>query len=171
MEKEFDQIYNRSYQFTLRYVLAKIDNVSHTEDIMQNIYLKLYQVILTKGFDYIENEHRFLVKLARNELFKYYSLKDKVKSVLIDDYEKFDTLIVTSEHHNQELEVEEQITLDDIWKIISSEPQDVQKIMSLYYLSDTIIEDIATMLKQNPNTIKTKLYRTVAKIRKSCGRC
>ncbi|MEG2283713.1 MAG: hypothetical protein RSB99_03705, partial [Bacilli bacterium] len=100
-----------------------------------------------------------------------YSLKDKVKSVLIDDYEKFDTLIVTSEHHNQELEVEEQITLDDIWKIISSEPQDVQKIMSLYYLSDTIIEDIATMLKQNPNTIKTKLYRTVAKIRKSCGRC
>ncbi|MEG2621134.1 MAG: sigma-70 family RNA polymerase sigma factor [Bacilli bacterium] len=169
MEKEFDEIYNRSYQFTLRYVLAKIDNVSHTEDIMQNIYLKLYQVIMSKGIIYIENEHRFLIKLARNELFKYYSLKEKMKSVLIDDYNKFDALIPLNQHHDSELEINNKIDVKTIWEIISTESQDVQKIMSLYYLSNDTIEDIATLLNQNPNTVKSKLYRTVARIRQSYG--
>ncbi|MEG2322222.1 MAG: sigma-70 family RNA polymerase sigma factor [Bacilli bacterium] len=169
MEKEFDRLYNQTYQSVLKYVIAKTDNLSNIEDIMQNIYLKLYEVITKKGCKYIENEFYFLIKLAHNELYKYYSLKNKCKHIFVGDYSNFDTFISNDTHHDYELEIEDKIDLESIWKIIDQESEDIKRIIYLYYLGDMTINNIAIILKQNANTIKTKLYRTINKIRKSIG--
>lgn len=168
MEQEFNRLYNNSYQFILKYVITKTDNLSNIEDIMQNIYLKLYQVMLKKGHKYIENEFYFLLKLARNELYKYYSLKSKFKYILVLEDNNFDTLL-NSNHHDYEIEIEERMDVETIWKLINKESKEIQRIIYLYYLGDMTISDIALVLNQNENTIKTKLYRAVNKIRKNIG--
>lgn len=169
MEAEFDQIYNRSYQYLLKYVITKIDNLSNTEDVMQEIYVHIYKIINKKGIDYINNEKYFILKIARNELFKYYSLKNKLKNLCNYDMENISTALFSDTSQDTSLEVETKMEGEDIWSIIKKEPQDIQKILCLYYLGNTKINDIAILLGQNPNTIKTKLYRTVNKIRKEYG--
>ncbi|MEG0799157.1 MAG: sigma-70 family RNA polymerase sigma factor [Bacilli bacterium] len=170
MENEFDQIYNRSYPFLLKYVIAKIDCISNAEDILQEVYLKLLLIIDRKGLSYIKNERKFLLKLTKNELYKYYSLREKFKSVFIRDDEVIDTLLLSDTQSNSNNDIDLKIDIKDIWDFISKEPIDVQKILCLYYLADCSIKSIALFLGMNESTVKTKLYRTRDKLREKYGR-
>ena len=83
MEERFNDIYDKTYHTITRYVISKCDNLCNVEEIVQDVYLKLYK-LLNKNYA-IQDYQSFLLKLAKNELFKYYKIKNKFKIIFNKD--------------------------------------------------------------------------------------
>ena len=79
--KDFNNLYDETYHQVLRYVIAKCDNLANVEDIVQNVYIKVYEVLDKKGIDYFERPIPLLIKFCKNELFKYYNLKQRLEAL------------------------------------------------------------------------------------------
>ena len=172
VQQSFGIVYEETYSRILKYVISKCDNLSSVEDIMQNIYVRFY-TILENDNSYIENSNSFLIKLAKNELYKHYSLKNKFKtifSISIDDYDAQSYLEnIADERINVEDEIINNANNDSIWQEIGKEDLVTQKILTLHFLEDVKISEIATILDLSESTIKSKLYRSLERIRKSLG--
>lgn len=167
MEKHFNEIYDKTYSKVLKYVITKCSDMSYIQDIMQNIYLNLYNTILKKN-DYIKDETAFVYFLAKRELFKYYNLKNKVLNIFSNiDLEDLENILPDDELI--EVEIMNKENFDIIWKYLKKESLETQKIIALYYMEGVGIKKISMLLNLNENTVKTKIYRTISKIRKIIG--
>jgi RNA polymerase sigma-70 factor (ECF subfamily) len=135
---------------------------------MQNIYTNIYKIIKRKGYNYINNEKAFVIKIAKRELYKYYLFKKKSNVLYSYDEEllesiKDEKIIDIDDYLFQNIEIEK------IWKEIKKENILTQKIMVLYYLEDTCINEISSLLDINENTVKSKLYRAISKLKEKFG--
>ena len=66
MVTTFEQIYHMTYNKVLYYILAKCGKVSEVEDILQETYAELYQVLTEKGSAYITVPEGFVMQLAKS---------------------------------------------------------------------------------------------------------
>lgn len=167
VEEQFNRLYNETYHSTLKYVISKCDNINNVEDIMQNIYVRLFHS-MKRNHRKIENEKAFLIKLAKNELFKYYSFKNKMKTILNISTEEEESLSIENikdEKINIDEEILNKVSLESIFHIIDQQDLKTKKVMMLYYMEDLKIKEIAELLNWSESTVKTKIYRTIQKIK------
>ena len=169
----FDEIYSNTYDKVLKYVTIKCDNINNIFDIMQNVYLKLFNILEKRNYQ-IDNMDAFLMKLAKNELYKYYSLKNKIKVMInldIDNESSFDIIEnIEDKKINVEEEAINKFMLDEIYKEIKKLDALTSKIITLYYLQEIKLADIAEALGINESTVKSKLYRGLEKIKNNMER-
>lgn len=165
----FNITYDKMYSKVIAYVVSKCSDINYVEDIVQDTFTEFYNLLRRKGKTYIQKEEAIILKIAKTKVYKYYSLKQKLKIFIpLTKKNKED-----EETENLEIvyeDVEEkyinEYTIKEIWQIIGSTPADVQKIFVLYYYSDKKIKEIAEELKLTESNVKHKLYRTLEKIRK-----
>ena len=161
MEERFNDIYNETYHTITRYVISKCDNLSNVEEIVQDVYLKLYKLIY-KNYNILDY-NSFLIKLAKNELFKYYRLRNKLKIIFNKDIDN--TIDIVDEKVSIEDDLSRKYDLELIWEAIKKQDLIIQKIITLYYLEDMKLKDISVLLNKNENTIKSLLYRGIKKLK------
>ena len=114
VDEQFNEIYDKTYHNTLKYIISKCDNLSNVEEIVQEVYIKLYKQI-KKDSTYIKSYNQFLIKLAKNELFKYYSIKNKFKVILnVSLEEKIDYI---ENIKDENIKIEEDIENNNILKL------------------------------------------------------
>jgi len=167
MDEYFNEIYDETYSPTLKYVITKCSEMSYVEDIMQNIYLNLYNTILKKG-KYINDYSSFVFILAKRELFKYYSLKSKFRVLFSStDFAILENTVL--EKSCVEVDFINKYNKEAIWDTIKSESLETQKIMVLHYMEGVNIKEIGKLLDINENTVKTKIYRTISKLKGILG--
>lgn len=166
INKMFNDIYEETYHDILRYVVSKCDNLNYVEEIVQDTYLNFYKQ-LKKDDSYIEKHKQFLMKLVKNELFKYYSLKNKVKTILNISLESGLDIIdnLPDEDINIEEDIAKEHDLKNIWKTIKKQNLITQKIITLYYLEEMKLSEIANFLNIKESTVKSILYRGIKKIK------
>lgn len=169
MTDYFNYIYNETHHDILRFVISKCKDLSYVEDIMQNIYTTVYKIISKKGNDYIDNDKAFIVKIAKRELYKYYLFKSKNNNNR--DYNEDENIdsAIDDRHLSIDDQTFERITIDKIWEEIKKENIINQKIMVLYYLEDTTIKEISILLDMNESTVKSRLYRTLSRLKEKFG--
>lgn len=44
--EKFDEVYNESYRDISRYVVVSSNNIGDVQDILQNIYLEVYKILI-----------------------------------------------------------------------------------------------------------------------------
>lgn len=162
----FNSTYDAMYQRVLQYVIMKCSDISYVEDIVQDTFAEFYKLLCKKGQEYIRNNEAIIMQIAKTKVYKYYSLKRKLKNILPltnkkeEDIETvdLDTLEIEQRYINS-------YTVTEIWRIIKKMPKDVQKIFVLHYYLDKKIVDIAIELRLTQSNVKHKLYRTIEKIR------
>jgi len=167
--EKFNKIYEETYDYILKYIIAKCDNINNVEDIMQNIYVNFY-LIMERDHSYIKSPKPFLIKLAKNELFKYYSLKNKIKVLITNKIQNDEEeVLVIDNLKDNKLNIEEdfliQYDLETIWQEVCKEDIINQKIMMLYFMNDLKLSEIADILEMNESSVKTRLYRLIKKIK------
>ncbi len=79
--KEFEKIYEDTYHTTLKYLIGKCPNLDDVNDILQETYMDLYQILNKKKK--INDEKAFILGIAKNKLKKYISSKGKGKTISI----------------------------------------------------------------------------------------
>ncbi len=117
----------------------------------------------------MKNPQGFVRQVAKSKLSRYYTgNKEKHHLSLImtdDDDNEYDSTALADGVNIEEQYVTKEL-LSQIADFISKQPATEGKIFYLYYYCDNSIEQIAISMSMNSSTVKTKLYRTLAKVRK-----
>ncbi len=164
----FNSAYDQMYGKGVAYVVKKCSNLDYVEDIVQDTFSEFYQLLQRKGEGYIKDLNALVMRLAKIKVYKYYSLKERLKKIVpltrIDpDGKEYD--YIESDTYEVEDKIIDACLIKDIWSIIRSMPLNVQKVFVLHYYFDKTIREVALELGLTESDVKHKLYRTIEKIR------
>lgn len=162
--KKFEEIYNKTYQNTLKYVILHCSNLEDVNDIIQDIYVELYNNLKRKKKIEIQEEQSYVVGIAKNILKKHYRKKYKEKNN-----------ISIYEQENEEMQIESDVDIEmqfltkenvsDIWKYLNKKDVKIAKIFYLYYVLDMKIVEIAKEFSITESAAKNYIYRTIKELK------
>ena len=156
---EFTLIYNRYKTGLYNYVLKMIKNRMVTDDIIQNVFLKLFENLSS-----IKNKNsvRFwLFTTARNEVYTYFRKKkielNKIGSELSED-------IIDPTESNLESEFEMLEMKNLIITELNKLTVEQKEIYLLKEYGGLSYKEIAGTMEIDEELVKSKLYRTRQKL-------
>lgn len=152
---EFTLVYNKHKKGLFNYVLKMIYDKMACEDIIQNVFLKLFE-----NMDKIRNAgsmQYWLFTTARNEVFTYFRNKRiRVDQFYVQDSDEIDVL------SNDHLDIDyEQKELKDL---INSELErmafEQREVFLLKEYGGLSYKEIAAMMKIDEELVKSRLFKT-----------
>lgn len=152
--ENFEEIYNRTYKNTLKYILLHCNNLDDVNDIIQDTYVEFYKELKKRKFFELKEEQRFIIGISKNVLKKYYRLKNNILNL---ENEEIDT----ESNVDIELEFITKENVAEIWQMLKDKDIKIAKTFYLYYGLGMKIADIAKELKLSESAIKNYIYRTI----------
>ncbi len=167
----FNNIYDSTNKKVLAYITAKCGNTSDISDIFQETYMELYAVLVKKGTNYVKNSEAFVIKIAKQKIFRYYSLSQRLKSMvpminINEEGEEFNIADLEIDSFSVDKIVSEKMLIAQVNQFLSTKPVDIRKIFYLFYYMNMPISEIALLLSMSESNVKNKLYRTIKELRK-----
>ena len=155
---EFNEVYNKTYDIVVKYVVCKCNNIDDVNDIIQDIYIALYKQ-LSKNNN-IENINQYVIGIAKNKINKYYGLSYKIKNL-------FTKTEINNLKNNINIEknIVDKDNLEEIWKYLKNKDIIIFKIFYLYYVESLTIKEISKHLNINESNVKNYLYRTLKELK------
>lgn len=140
--------YNQYYRLAYSYV----HNEADAEDIVQNgAYKALRNSKTLRNPEYAKT---WIYRIMLNETFSFFR-QPKAESYEYIRKEK-----------GMEVDSVEDIYMDiDLQKALDSLPEQDKAIVVMKFFEDKKLEEIADILNENVNTIKSRLYRSMKKLR------
>lgn len=159
--KKFNEIYEKTYDDVLKYIICNCSNIDDVQDICQNVYMDVLKVI----FKLDDNYKAYIIGIARNKIKDYYRFNYKVKIMNIfrgkDEFEDVDL--------PSDIDIEKQILdkydVDSIWEYLRSKSVVISKIFYLHYYLGLTIKEVAQELDIGESNIKNYLYRTLRELK------
>lgn len=166
----FNRIYDNTKHKVLIRITSKCKNPEDISDIFQDTYAELFLVLSKRGLDYIENEEAFVIRLANQKIYKYYTILEKLKAIIPFTHVNKDSEVFEIQNiESAEIHIEDRIVRDELVEEIHlylrNKSVDIIKIFYLYYSLELTIAEIAVELEMTESNIKNKLYRTLAELR------
>ena len=100
-QKNFEEIYNKTYNNVLKYIVCKCQNLDDVNELVQDTYVELYQML--KNRKQIKNEKSYVLGIAKNIVKKYYRNKYKEKSNI---------LYFSKDREQDEIEIQADVNLE-----------------------------------------------------------
>lgn len=143
-------------EMVIRLAYAYVKQKEIAEDISQEVFISCY-----KHLDQFEERSSYKTWLYRITVNK---CKDHLKSwsyknLFSVEFSKLYTLI-SSDRKETEVDLDQ-----EIFKKVMNLSLKHREVIILHYYEDLSIQEIADLLKQNPNTIKTRLHRGRSKLK------
>lgn len=161
--KEFEEIYNSTYNYILKYIICRCSNLDDVNDILQETYTEFYKV-LKRNYE-VKNDKAFLIRIAKNKIIENFNQK-KVK--MFSNYYK-----------NEEVDFDAGINIEDdfitkdniekVWKYLKKKDQTIAKIFYLHFSLEMTFKEISEELSMKEATVKTNLYRMLEKMKIEFG--
>lgn len=157
LEKQlFEQLYNEYYDSVYRYIFKVVKNKFNAEDIISNVFINIYRH-RNKIMD-IEKSKSWVFKIAHNSIIDFYRKNAKVIPV----EEIFEQGYIESGY--------EQVIIKDqfieIKRVIEQFPEEIKEMLYMRYYGDLKFREIAEILSVPENTVKSKVSRTISKIKR-----
>ena len=155
---EFNEIYDKTYDIVVKYVVCKCNNIDDVNDIIQDIYIALYKQ-LSKNNN-IENINQYVIGIAKNKINKYNGKSYKIKNL-------FTKAEINNLKNNINIEknIVDKDNLEEIWKYLKNKDIIIFKIFYLYYVESLTIKEISKQLNINESNVKNYLYRTLKELK------
>ncbi|MCL1794438.1 MAG: sigma-70 family RNA polymerase sigma factor [Oscillospiraceae bacterium] len=171
----FNEIYDSTNKYILAFITSKCGNTADINDIFQETYMELYQLMSKRGADYITAEKALVTKIAKQKLARHYSLAKRLQMFIPisarkkdSDNEEIDLSDAAADSFLAEDSTEDyvvnQILVENARKFIQTKPAEVEKIFYLFYDVGLTIPEIAENLSLSESSVKNKLYRTVKEL-------
>ena len=148
------------YRFCLKLCVDKTD----AEDLYQQTFLKALEAEWT--LDWEKNPKALFFSLAHN-LWKSDRRKQARRNSIApcSNYDNETEMVLYSEENIEEGYIQKEL-IEEIHQIIQTLPEKFQVPLILFYLSDCSIEQIATIIKKPPGTVKSRLFKGRSLIKK-----
>lgn len=167
----FEDIYNKTYNDVLRYIICKCQNLDDVNELLQDTYVELYQTLKVKKGIKVSDEKAYIIGIAKNIVKRYYRNQYKEKSNIIyfsKDREEIQIQIPSDV--NLEMDIIKRENIEEIWNYLNHKNVLIAKIFYLYYALGLKITEISEELKINESTIKNYIYRTLKELNKTFGK-
>ena len=163
---DFENIYQRTYDNTLKFIVIKCNNIDDINDIIQDTYIELYHKLQRKNID-VENEKNYIVGIAKNIIKRHYrKVKNESNEISINEYENMEV--------SDDIDIEDnfitQENAKDVWNYIENKDIITTKVFYLYYILDYKIEEIAEEMNLNLSNVKSRIYRNIKEMKKIFGK-
>lgn len=149
MDSRFIDIFNKTKHDIYRLVRIYIRNSYDTDDIVQNVYLKLHKNIYNLNDD--EHAKRWLIRVAINEC-KNQFLSNWVRRVIPLDETLVDEVSFEAD--------------DKVWQAVISLPQKYRIVIYLFYYEEYSTSEIAETLKLKEANVRKQLQRARERLKK-----
>lgn len=136
-----------------RICVLHLKNISDTEDIFQEVFLKY--ALSSAAFESEEHEKAWLIRVTINQC------KDFMRSIFRRQTISIEDVMPPS--------CEEKEEYKDVLEAVLSLPQKYKDVVYLYYYEGYSAVEIGKMLKKNTNTVYTLLARARVKLREKLG--
>lgn len=163
---DFENIYQRTYDNTLKFIVIKCNNIDDINDIIQDTYIELYHKLQRKNID-VENEKNYIIGIAKNIIKRHYrKVKNENNEISINEYENMEV----SDDINIEDNFITQENAKDVWNYIENKDIITTKVFYLYYILGYKIEEIAEEMNLNLSNVKSRIYRNIKEMKKIFGK-
>ena len=166
--QDFENLYQITYDNTLKFIVVKCNNIEDINDIIQDTYVELYRKLKKSDLNInSEDEKSYIIGIAKNIIKRHYQkIKSKNKEISLDKFENVET--------NANIDLEDDFITQDnakyIWEYIENKDLVTTKIFYLYYILDYKIEDISKEMELNISNVKARLYRTLKEMKNLFGK-
>jgi len=157
---EFTILFNRYKKKIYSYVLRMTSDLMLAEDVVQNVFLKLYE-----NLDRIRNKESvnfWLITTARNEMYSHFR---SAKRKAVDKSEDIDYMEVESP-----VNLEYEFDMRELKKLILKEldtlPDEQKEVFVLKEYTGMNYKEIAEVLSIDMELVKSRLYKTRQKLMK-----
>lgn len=161
--KEFEEIYNSTYNYILKYIICRCSNLDDVNDILQETYTEFYKV-LKRNYE-VKNDKAFLIRIAKNKIIENFNQK-KVK--MFSNYYKNEEI-----DFDAGIDIEEDFitkyNIEKVWKYLKNKDQTIAKIFYLHFSLEMTFKEISEELSMKEATVKTNLYRMLEKMKIEFG--
>jgi len=147
IQKHFNEFYEKYYNFIYNVSFSILKNKDDTEDVTQNVFMKLEKMQKEKLPS--SNELSWLYKVTKNETIEF--LRKEKQTVSLDE------IYIAKEDDN----IEEIIDKDTYNKMISNLNEDEKEIVSLKILADLSFKEISKVLNKPIGTVQWKYYKAI----------
>lgn len=147
-------IYDQYFDDVYRYVLLKVGNKWDTDDIVSDIFRKVFEKIHTTRE--IENVKAWLMIIARHTVIDHYRKRREV--TLGDDVERYTYPVLFEDRLEK---VDDLVCLK---KSIQRLEKEELEIMNLHYFCEMKYKEIGDVLGKTESAIKMKSSRLIKKI-------
>lgn len=159
----FEEIYKKTYQNILKYVIVHCNNLEDVNDIIQDTYIELYKSIKKHKQLDIKEEMGYIIGICKNVLKKYYRFKSK-NNVIPIEIQEFST------DKDVEIDFISKENVSEIWEYVKNKNLIIAKVFYLYYGLDMKIMDISKEMNISDSATKNYLYRTIKELKKIYGK-
>ena len=155
---QFMEYYEKYHDDIFRFCMVKTRDRALSLDITQDTFMKFWEYLI-KGKT-IKQERPLLYRIASNLIIDSYRKK---KDILVEDFTAGEY-----EHHTQYDDSERQIDILDGEKIIGllhELPELTREIITLRFINDFSISEIAQTIKRDNKTVSVYLHRGIQQLR------
>lgn len=146
-DKYLREILDKHGNRILRLAYSYVHNMEDSEEILQDVLLKLISV--APEFASKEHEKAWILRVTAN------LSKNKI------DYNK----LRDTDELNEELVAEKKDDLSEIWEAVKSLPENYREVIHLFYEEGYSTDEIAVLLSESGANIRTRLKRARAKLK------
>ena len=165
----FNQLIDRYQGDIYRMIYYRIHRQMDAEDLTQDVFVRAYRSISR-----LREPQRFrswLYTIAVNRVNDYLR-KKRVRSIFKSSDEGPE-IQPEADDRRENPEALEQVLKEDFWRQVGRIAKKLSKmereVFMLRFMDDLNIADIAQILKKSESTVKTHLYRALAKFKKEKG--
>ncbi|MGD7053025.1 sigma-70 family RNA polymerase sigma factor [Sutcliffiella horikoshii] len=136
-----------------RIAFLYVNDHGQCEDIIQEVFLSCYKNM--ESFRHESNYKTWLIRITINKCKDYrkkWSIKNMIYKPFIDPFMK--NKGPSSEENLLRKEIQ-----NDMIHALAKLPSKYKDVLILYYYQDMKVDEIASLLKANPNTIRSQLTR------------
>lgn len=152
-ESKFNECVRTQSQSLYLIALSFTKNQADAEDILQNVYLKLWNC--KKEFNSDEHMAKWLTKVCINESKDLLRLHFRKRNVPLEE-----AINLSNIDNTQDI---------DLIKAVMSLPKNQRTVIHLFYFEDLQIYEIAKLLNIKESAVKTRLSRSRQKLKVKLG--
>lgn len=145
--------------------MCKCSNIEDVNDLVQDTYVELYNILKKKQKIYLENCQSFVIGIAKKKIQKYYGLLYRLKNHNI--YQVENEEIELPDDLDLEVETIKKLSAEAVWNYIKTKNIKTVKVFYLYYCTEIKISQIAKELNMSESNVKNILYRTIKDIKEN----
>lgn len=148
-EEYFDEFYNKNYDLVYRICYSILKDKENSEDITQNIFVKIYKMPIEKFPT--EYESSWLYTVSKNEALQF--IRNSKRNILSDE----ELENVKSDNN----EIDDVIEKENYEKIIKKLNKKQEQIVSLKIVSDFTFKEIGEIMSMPTATVQWHYYSSI----------
>lgn len=149
------ETFQEHFEHLVLYVNAYVDSIQTAEDIVQDLFLKLWEKERLVGC-----KPAFLYICARNAALNYLRTRN-LETFPVDSIDRY------AIEDDMEVEMDYMNKLERIYEAVESLPPQCREVLKKIYFEEKSYAEVAEEMNLSLNTVKTHIYLAIKTLRRN----